>query len=206
MNDNVTISARSINDYRADETSLIPLLYQSGYLTIKSYDAELDEFTLCFPNEEVKNGFLDELIPTYISRWGVNETLSAQTFVKAIRSGDVDGFMNLLRTYYVYIPYDLEDKINKDEKYYQLICYLLFTNVGQFTQTEVKSAKGRADVVVKTANAIYVFEFKMETNATTEDALAQINEQGYLIPYIADDAERQALHPSCGLTFFDNFA
>ena len=95
--------------------------------------------------------------------------------------------MNLLRAYYAAIPYDLEDKIDKDEKYYQLICYLLFANMGQFVQTEVKSAKGRADVVVKTANAIYVFEFKMETNATAEGALAQINEQGYLIPYTADD-------------------
>jgi hypothetical protein len=135
----------------------------------------------------VKYGFLDELIPAYIPKWGIDDTFSAQTFVKAIRSGDVEGFMNLLRAYYAAIPYDLEDKIDKDEKYYQLICYLLFTNMGQFIHTEVKSAKGRADVVVKTANAIYVFEFKMDTNATAEDALAQINDKGYLIPYTADD-------------------
>jgi hypothetical protein len=187
LENDVTISGDSIDDYRVGETSIVPLLYQSGYLTIKSYNANLDEFTLGFPNEEVKYGFIKGLLPAYVPKWGIDDTFSAQTFVKAISSGDVESFMTLLRAYYASIPYDLEDKIDKDEKYYQLVCYLLFANMGQFVQTEVKSAKGRADVVVKTANAIYVFEFKMETKATAEDALAQINTQGYLIPYTADD-------------------
>ena len=94
--------------------------------------------------------------------------------------------MNLLQAYYAAIPYDLEDNREKDEKYYQLICYLLFANMGQFVDTEVKSARGRADVVVKTADSIYVFEFKMEENASAEEALAQIDKTGYLIPYTAD--------------------
>ena len=187
LDNEVTISARSIGDYRADETSLIPLLYQSGYLTIKSYSADLDAYTLGYPNEEVKYGFLDELIPAYVPKWGIDETFSALTFIKAIRSGDVDAFMKLLKAYYASIPYDLEDKIDKDERYYQLVCYLLFKNMGQFVDAEVKSADGRADVVVKTANAIYIFEFKMDKNATAEDALAQIDDKGYLIPYTADD-------------------
>jgi hypothetical protein len=187
LNDDVVITADSIDDYRVGETSLVPLLYQSGYLTIKSYNAELDSFTLGFPNEEVKYGFLKELLPAYVPKWGIDDTFSINTFINTIRDGDIEEFMNLLRAYYASIPYDLEDKIDKDEKYYQLICYLLFANMGQFVQTEVKSAKGRADVVVKTANTIYVFEFKMDTKATAEDALAQINTQGYLIPYTADD-------------------
>ena len=186
FNNDITIGVRSIDEYRAGETSLTPLLYQTGYLTIKSYDASLDAFTLGFPNEEVKYGFLNELLPAFIPKWGLDDSFSIITFIKALRSGVVDDFMNLLRAYYASIPYDLEDNRDKDEKFYQLICYLLFTNIGQFVDTEVKSAKGRADIVVKTADSIYVFEFKMEENATAEEALAQIDKTGYLIPYTAD--------------------
>ena len=95
--------------------------------------------------------------------------------------------MILLKAYYASIPNDLEENKDKDEKYYQLICYMLFTLMGQFIESEVKSAKGRADAVVKTADSIYIFEFKMDQNATAEDALAQIDDKGYLIPFIADE-------------------
>jgi hypothetical protein len=186
FNDNVTIAVSAVDDYRAGETSLTPLLYQSGYLTIKSYDADSDAFTLGFPNEEVKYGFLNELLPAYIPKWGLDESFSVLTFVKAVRSGVVDDFMNLLKAYYASIPYDLEENKDKDEKYYQLVFYLLFTNMGQFIETEVKSAAGRADAVVKTADSIYVFEMKMDNAATAEAALAQIDDKGYLIPYTAD--------------------
>ena len=186
LDHDVTIPLKKIDEYRADETTLTPLLYQTGYLTIKSYDASLDEFTLGYPNEEVKYGFLDQLLPAFIPKCGLDDSFSINTFIKAVQSGEVDDFMTLLRAYYAAIPYDLEDNRDKDEKYYQLICYLLFANMGQFVDTEVKSAKGRADVVVKTADSIYVFEFKMEENASAEEALAQIDNQGYLIPYTAD--------------------
>ena len=186
FDNDITIAARSIDEYRAGETSLTPLLYQSGYLTIKSYDASLDAFTLGFPNEEVKYGFLNELLPAFIPRWGLDDSFSVITFIKAVRGGDVDEFMHLLKAYYASIPYDLEEHKDKDEKYYQLICYLLFTNMGQFMETEVKSCRGRADAVVKTADSIYVFEFKMDDNATAEEALLQIERKGYLIPYSTD--------------------
>ena len=186
FNDDITIEVRSIDEYRAGETSFVPLLYQSGYLTIKSYDVELDAFTLGFPNEEVKYGFLKELLPAYVPGWGLDETFSVIAFVRAVRGGNVDGFMNLLKAWYASIPYDLEENRDKDEKYYQLIFYLLFTLTGQFIHTEVKTATGRADAVVKTADSIYVFEFKMDTAATAEEALAQIDKKDYLIPYTPD--------------------
>ena len=196
FNNDIKISVRAIDEYRAGETSLVPLLYQSGYLTIKSYVPEDDAFILGFPNEEVKYGFLEELLPAYIPKWGLDDSFSILTFIGAIRSGDVDEFMTLLKAYYASIAYDLEDNRDKDEKYYQLVFYLLFTNIGQFVQTEVKSAKGRADAVVKTADSIYVFEFKMDYSlssgeartgtATAEEALAQIDDRGYLIPFTAD--------------------
>jgi hypothetical protein len=134
------------------------------------------------------------MIPAYIPKWGLDDTFSILAFLDALRSGVVDDFMTLLQAYYASLPYDLEQNRDKDEKYYQLILYLLFTNIGQFIHTEVKSAKGRADVVVKTADSIYVIELKMDgsttltnrANGTAEDALAQIDRQGYLIPYAAD--------------------
>ncbi|MDR2621390.1 MAG: PD-(D/E)XK nuclease domain-containing protein, partial [Dysgonamonadaceae bacterium] len=77
----------------------------------------------------------------------------------------------------------------RDEQYFQHVFYLLFTLMGQFVETEVKNNKGRADAVVKTAGNIYVFEFKMDDNATAEDALNQINSKDYAIPYTADHRE-----------------
>ena len=187
FDNDVTISIHSIDDYRVNETSLEPLLFQSGYLTIKSYDESLSAFTLGFPNEEVKYGFLNQLLPAYAPQVIMDNSFSVIAFIKSIRSGTVDDFMVLLNAFYASIPYDLEENRNKDEKYYQLIFYLLFTLMGQFVETEVKSATGRADAVVKTADVLYVFEFKMDENATAKEALAQINDKGYLIPYSADN-------------------
>jgi len=183
----VTIAVSAIDDYRAEGTSLEPLLYQSGYLTIKSYIEKYDEFTLGFPNEEVKYGFLNHLLPVYTPQVIHDNSFSASHFIRALDRSNVEDFMVLLKAFYASIPYDLEENRDKDEKYYQLIFYLLFTLMGQFIETEVKSATGRADAIVKTADSIYVFEFKMDEHATAVDALAQIDDKGYLIPYTADN-------------------
>ncbi|MDR1341893.1 MAG: PD-(D/E)XK nuclease domain-containing protein, partial [Prevotellaceae bacterium] len=88
--------------------------------------------------------------------------------------------------FFAAIPYDAVKQEHRDEQYYQHVFYLLFSLMGQFVDAEVKSNRGRADAVVKTADSIYVFEFKMDENATAEDALKQINGTGYAIPYTAD--------------------
>ena len=193
--DDVTIAVRSIDKYRADETSITPLLYQSGYLTIKSYHQDYDEFTLGFPNEEVKYGFLKELLPV-LAPQVLNDSFSASRFTKAIEKGNLADFMTQLTAFFASIPYDAIKKEHRDEQYYQHLFYLIFELMGQFVKTEVKSAEGRADAVVKTADSIYVFEFKMDASlpsgkgrggaATAKAALAQIDKKGYLIPYIAD--------------------
>ena len=182
----VTIAADSIDDYRIGESNLTPLLYQSGYLTIKSYNKQYDEFTLGYPNEEVKYGFLNELMPAFAPIVGLNDSFSASRFTRMIDKGDVEGFMKQLTAFLASIPYDAIKKEHRDEQYYQHVFYLLFTLMGQFVETEVKSAEGRADAVVKTADGIYVFGFKMDGKATAEDALDQIDDTGYLIPYTAD--------------------
>jgi hypothetical protein len=177
----VTVSARSINDYRADGSDPVPLLYQSGYLTITQYDGGLDEYTLDFPNEEVRYGFLEELLAYYTYKQP-DGTFFVNEFIKDLRRGDVNGFMGRLRSLYAIIPYELNDRT---ERHYQLVFTLVFTLMGQRTRAEVHIATGRPDAIVWTADTVYVFEFKL--NGTAEDALRQIDEKGYALPYEAGD-------------------
>ena len=184
FDNDVAIGARDIDQYRHGATSPIPILYQSGYLTIKQYDRQFDEYVLGFPNEEVRYGFLNDLLPVYAPESRIRGgEFSAASFVKDLLAGKLDDCMTRLQAFFASISYDLNAKTEKD---YQTIFYLLFTLMGQFCQTEVKSIKGRADAVVKTPDFIYVFEFKLDENASAEAALAQIDDKGYLIPYIAD--------------------
>ena len=183
--DDVTIEISDLDEYRANETSLTPLLYQSGYLTIKSYIPKYDALVLGFPNEEVKYGFLKELLPAFAPPI-LSNRFSTSRFAKALEKGDVEDFMTQLTAFFASIPYDAIKKEHRDEQYYQHVFYLIFKLIGQFIETEEKSAQGRCDAVVKTADNIYVFEFKMDTNATAEAALKQIDGNGYLIPYSAD--------------------
>jgi hypothetical protein len=187
LENDVSIDANSLTDYRTENDDYIPLLYQSGYLTIKEYDDELDEYTLGFPNEEVKYGFLNELLPQFTPSFGTSSSkFSAKGFIKLLRVGDIEGTMKMLQAYFATIEYDAIPKALQREKFYQFVFWQLFTLMGQFVQTEVKINKGRADAVVKTADSIYVFEFKMDDNATAEKALAQINSKDYSIPYTTD--------------------
>ena len=187
LENNITIAASSLMDYRAENDDYIPLLYQSGYLTIKNYDAELNEYTLGFPNEEVKYGFLNELLPQFTPSFGTSSSkFSATGFIKLLRVGDIESTMKMLQAYFATIKYDAIPRRLQIEKFYQFIFWQLFTLMGQFVETEVKNNKGRTDAVVKTVDNIYIFEFKMDDNATAEDALKQVNSKDYTIPYIAD--------------------
>jgi hypothetical protein len=181
LESDVTIDARSITDYRPENNNPVPILYQSGYLTIKAYDKMYDEYVLGFPNGEVEYGFLYELLPAYAPR-GMNGDISAGKFVRDLQSGNVDAFMTRLRAFFAGISYELN---NKTERHYQTVFYLVFKLMGQFVEAEPRSAAGRADAVVITADTVYVFEFKLSGNATAEDALKQIDDKGYLIPFTA---------------------
>ena len=157
----------------------LPLLYQSGYLTIKDYDKETQLYTLGYPNKEVKMGFSKCLLNYY------NGTQTGSSFVSkfyvSLKDDDIENALTLMQTYYSSIPYDL---CNKEEKHFQTIFYLIFSLLGQYIQSEVKTAIGRADAVVKTPNSIYVFEMKVDK--TAEIALQQIDDKGYLIPYTTE--------------------
>jgi hypothetical protein len=103
-------------------------------------------------------------------------------FIKDLEANNVDGFMNRIKAFFADIPYELN---NKEEKHYQTVFYLLFKLMGQFVEAEQSSATGRADAVVITNDTVFVFEFKLTGNATAEDALKQIDDKGYLIPFTA---------------------
>ena len=163
--------------------SALPLLYQAGYLTIKGYNQEDGSYTLGYPNKEVREGFLKGLLANYKSAEGMSASFVLQ-FNKALKNNDIDGALERMKSFLAGIPYDLE---NKSEKHFQTIIYLIFSLLGYYTQAEVKSAIGRADAVCRTKNRIYVFEFKVDGSA--EEALRQIDEKGYLIPYRFEGAE-----------------
>lgn len=176
--ENMEVKAEDFDKATDRLTDPIPVLYQSGYLTIKEYDPFFRTYMLGYPNEEVRVGFLEALIPSYLNQPTRESNFYIVTFLKDLMKGDIESCMLRTQAFFASIPNDLE---NKTEKHYQTIFYLIFRLMGQYVDTEVKSAAGRADVVVKLQDVIYVFEFKMDGSA--EEALAQINSKGYAIPY-----------------------
>ena len=177
----VEVTASAFFEYRAEVKNPLPMKNQSGYLTIKDYDRDVLLYTLGFPNDEVRYGFLNFLVPYYTGVTDDETGFHIAKFMRELRSGDVDAFMERLKVFFAGMPYDLSDNT---ERHYQAIFYVVFTLMGQFVETEIRSARGRADAVVKTKDTIYVFEFKL--NGSAEEALRQIDEKGYLIPYRLD--------------------
>ena len=159
----------------------LPMLYQSGYLTIKSYRNNI--YILGFPNEEVRVSFIQGLAPYYTNSTVSHNNSFVIKLICALDEGDVDKAMTLLRSFYSSIPYDAE---KQDEDHYKTIFYLIFTLITDYcVRTEERSAAGRCDALIETEDAIYVFEFKL--NGTAEEALQQIDDKGYSIQYEAGD-------------------
>ncbi len=179
--DRMTEVARSDFDVSPEiSDNSLPMLYQTGYLTIKDFNPEDDSYTLGYPNKEVKMGFIKDLLARYRSVDGMSSSFVLK-FNKALKEKNIDSALTLMKSFLAGIPNDLE---NKTEKHYQTIIYLIFSLLGYYIQSEVKSAIGRADAVCRTKDRIYVFEFKVDSSA--EDALRQIDDKGYLIPYMAE--------------------
>lgn len=179
--DGIEVSSAALINYRANSQEPVPMIYQSGYLTIKEYDERFQMYTLGFPNEEVRYGFLNFVLPFYTPIDSENGNFFIGKFTKELETGKPEAFLTRLRAFFADIPYELN---TKTERHYQVVFYLVFKLLGQFTDAEVRSCLGRADAVVKTTDYIYVFEFKLD--GTAEEALAQIDSKGYLIPYTAD--------------------
>ena len=162
-------------------TSALPLLYQSGYLTIKKYNPMLHRYTLEYPNREVKIGMLKSLAPNYLSPISLDNNSLVGDFLEKLYDTDVEGAMMRLKAYLASISNRLS---NKNERDFQTVFYLIFNLMGAYMRVEEDSAIGRADAVVYMPDAVFVFELKYDGSA--EEAIRQIDEKGYLIPYSAD--------------------
>ena len=184
----VELDESMLNEYRVDTKNPIPILFQSGYLTIKEYIEEVNMYRLGFPNDEVRYGFLKNLFPSYSSLRPDETGVSIWKFVEDIRAGNVDEFMERMQVIIAGVPYDNlpKDKLKLREQNYQTAVYLIFKLMGQFVQTEIHCAKGRADCIVHTKDSIYIFEFKLMSAGSADDAITQIKEKGYASQFKAE--------------------
>ena len=165
--------------------TVYPILYQSGYLTIKVYDSDLKLFTLGIPNREVHNGLYKVLLDHYVTNDMMSNSSLLVHVLKAMRRDDINAAMTAVQNYLAALPYDANSG-RRNEIDYERDLRIIFECIGIEVDTEVKNATGRCDVVMKTANKIYVLELKIDDTATVDDALAQIDEKNYLIPYWND--------------------
>ena len=173
---------RELSDYQADNLNPVPLLYQTGYLTIVGYDAPAQQFVLGFPNEEVKYGLLESMLPVYAPDSALGKGNDIYSLNRCVKQGDTDGMKKIFTALFASITYTSEK--DPAEHYFETVIYLVFTLLGKFVHSEVHSAKGRADCIVEVKDYVYVFEFKLDKSA--DKALDQIAEKGYALPYAAD--------------------
>ena len=168
------VREENLSTYEIEDLALVPLLFQTGYLTIKGYDDEFMTYRLGYPNFEVENSFQYALLRSY-SYAETNGYLVS--LIRALRNDDFETFFDTLRIFFADIPYDLHIK---KEKYYQTVFYLIFSLIGLKVEAEVKTNKGRIDAVIIDKD-VYIFEFKF--NGDKENALRQINDKRYFEKY-----------------------
>ena len=171
-------SEDQLNSIHVDDIDPIPVLYQSGYLTVVDYDNRFDLFTLNYPNEEVKAGFINFLLPFYSKVKEKQAQAIISKFVTAIETGKADDFMRQLQSLMAGTPYDI---IKETENHYQNVMYIITKLMGLYVQAEYRTSNGRIDLLIGTNEYVYIIELKFEGSA--EEALAQINEKQYSLPF-----------------------
>ncbi|MDE5877147.1 MAG: ATP-binding protein [Muribaculaceae bacterium] len=178
-----------VDTWRSDP---IPMFFQSGYLTVKDYDARFGFYTLGIPNEEVREGLYDWLLPVYAGPAVPPSAFNMGRFVRAVENGEADVFMELLKSLFASVPYEQVPKVGEKrapdyEVHYQNLCLMLFHLMGLYVKTEMRTSSGRIDVLVETPRYVYIIELKVR--GTAKKALRQIEDKGYTIPYEAGDRE-----------------
>ncbi len=171
----------TLNSIEIFEENPLPLLYQSGYLTIKDYDKEFKTYRLQFPNREVREGFVKFLVPFYTPRHNDKSTFFIGNFVKDVRSGRAEDFMRRLDAFFAGGDYAL---MGDKELYFHNAVYVFFTLMGFYVEVERHTTDGRMDILMQTSGYIYILELKIDQNA--EVALQQIEDNGYARPFAAD--------------------
>lgn len=181
--DSMEMSAEELGNVDTIFTNPVPVLYQSGYLTIKGYDEESELYTLGFPNDEVANGFFKFLVPFYTNENPGQVASTVNQFVKDIRRGDIDSFLTRLASFFSGYNYDLIPKHDL-ERHYQNVIFIVCRLIGFRVEAEYRTSAGRIDMVLQTQEAIYLFEFKLNVSSTK--ALKQIIQKDYAAQFASD--------------------
>ena len=174
------VDVRTMDSVDMMYSNPIPLLFQSGYLTIRSFDKEFGTYRLGFPNEEVERGFA-QFLGTYYFANGMNGSFTINNFVKDVRNGDVEGFMTRLQALFADGDFRVRGKL---EVYFQNTLSVIFKLMGFYTQVERHTSRGRMDVTIQTKDYVYVMELKVDKPA--DEALRQIEDKQYAAPFAAD--------------------
>ena len=181
---NIESDIDSLNSIHSADLDPIPVLFQSGYLTIKGYDKEFELYHLDFPNEEVKHGFIKFLLPYYTYCQTSQHKTIIRELVKSLSTGDAERFMQQMQSVLADTPYDIVKDL---ENHYQNVMYIVTKLLGFYVQAEYRTSRGRIDLLIKTDQYIYVIELKHEGSA--EEALSQINAKDYILPFTQDSRQ-----------------
>lgn len=176
------VSVNALSNTSITDTNLYNKLYQTGYLTIKSYDREDRTFRLGIPNREVEVGMYSGLLPLYTGKDAMVNDILLLNLRRALRANEVDKFMETLRSYLAGVPYSLSN--GKPEIYYENNLYLIFKMLGFDAHVEMQTSQGRIDIALRTATHIYIIELKLDRSA--EEALHQIDQKNYPLPFAID--------------------
>ena len=174
------VTANVLSAIDASSSDPIPVIFQSGYLTISGYNERYKLYSLDFPNEEVREGFMLYLMPYYTSVSANKTGFQISCFVEEVKGGDISGFMTRLESFFANTPYDL---IKDTENHYQNVLFILCNLCGLYTKAEFHTSNGRVDMTIETPDYVYIFEFKY--NGTAEEAMSQIKEKNYAQPFLA---------------------
>jgi len=175
------VPAFVLGGVNADDSDPVPVLYQSGYLTIKAYDKQTKEYTLGYPNQEVERGFMQGLANIFVPSARYNSPFAVRKFAEDFKKGDTESLMKRFEAFFADADYEI---VGDAELYFQNTMYVMCKLMGQYTQVERHTSNGRMDIVVQTDKYIYIMELKMD--ATADEALQQIEDKGYAKPFAAD--------------------
>ena len=178
---NEVVTKDVLNSIDSASTNPIPVIYQSGYLTIKGYDERFNTYELGFPNKEVEEGFVKFLLPFYAPIQEAKSGFEIQNFVKEVESGRIEEFLQRLQSFFADTPYELARDL---EVHYQNVLFIVAKLLGFYVKAEYHTNRGRIDLLIQTDKYIYVMEFKLDGSA--EEALQQINEKQYAQPFATD--------------------
>ncbi len=174
---NISVNSSVFDKYELDRLETIALLFQTGYLTIKSYDINTERYLLAYPNKEVEHSFEEHLLGTYVNKGIDANAVLVNRLLKSLNEKNIELFIKQIKSLYKNIPYPI---IDDDEKYYHTVFHLMLNMMCVNIESEVLTSDGRIDAVIKTENYIYVIEFKM---GSAKKAIEQIHKKHYHLKF-----------------------